>query len=66
MHCFCFGPFGNHQGFVTSMQLASALAVEAELQETRRKEEIEKSAENRHESTRRDSKTTAALRDNRW
>jgi hypothetical protein len=47
------------------MRLVSALAVEAELQEARRKEEIEKSANNRDGKTQAESRKTAPSKCNR-
>ena len=64
-HCFHIGLFGNNQGLMNSMRLVSALAVEAELQEVRRKEEIEKSGSNRDEKTPAESRKTALLTRNR-
>ena len=56
--------FGNGHALQDSMRLVSALAVECELQDSRRRE-IEQSEVNRQEATQRESGTTAPLKRNR-
>ena len=63
-HCHHIGLFGNNQGLLTGLLLGSALAVEHELQDSRRRQ-IEQSEDNRHNATQRESGTTAPLKRNR-
>jgi hypothetical protein len=65
MHCFHFDLFfGNNQGLMDSIRLVSALAVENELQDSRRRE-LENSDDNRNETTQGVSGATAPLKCNR-
>ena len=60
MHIHHFACLDN-RALLTGLLLGSAYAVEAELQDRRRRE-IEQSEKNRHNATQRESGTTAPLK----
>ena len=63
-HCHHY-PCLDNRAFFTGMVFGSAFAVEAELQDRRRRGQLEKSEDNRNETTQTESGTTATFKRNR-